>query len=56
MNSYSKTGRRKTQKEEQRMRKKTGWDREEEEGQEGGERERMRWKNGERSQWGVKAM
>jgi len=56
MNSYSKTGRRKTQREEQRMRKGTGRDRKEEEGGEGGEREGMRRKNGERSQRGVKAM
>ena len=41
------------------MREGTGRDREEEEEEEGGggrEREGMRRKNGERSQWGVKAM
>lgn len=43
MESFSKTGRRKTQREEQRVRKGTGRDREEEEeGGEGGEKEGMR--------------
>lgn len=58
MNSYSKIGRRKTQREELKMRRGTGKDREEEEeeGGEGREREGMRRKNGERSQRGVKAM
>lgn len=51
MKSYLKIGRRKTQRKEQMMRKQT-----EGGGGEGGEREDMREKIGERSQWVVKAM